>query len=66
MKKAAWALALLLAAPTIAMGGEEVVELTVITNKEAIDLLQSNLNYVWTLIAACLVFWCSLHPLQGD
>ncbi len=57
MKKAAWALALLLAVPTIAMGGEEVVELTVTTNKEAIDLLQSNLNYVWTLIAACLVFF---------
>lgn len=57
MKKAAWALALLLALPTISFGGEEVIELTVTTNKEAIDLLQTNLNYVWTLIAACLVFF---------
>ncbi len=57
MKKAAWALALLLAIPTISFGGEEVIELTATTNKEAIDLLQTNLNYVWTLIAACLVFF---------
>ena len=39
------------------MAGEEVVKLTITSNKEAIDLLQSNLNYVWTLIAAYLVFF---------
>lgn len=39
------------------MGGEELVEATITSNKEAIGLLQNNLNYVWTLIAACLVFF---------
>lgn len=39
------------------MGGEELVEATISSNKDAIALLQSNLNYVWTLIAACLVFF---------
>jgi ammonium transporter, Amt family len=57
VKKVAWALALFLTIPAVTMAGEEVVELTITSNKEAIDLLQSNLNYVWTLIAACLVFF---------
>ncbi len=39
------------------MGGEELAEATISSNKDAIALLQSNLNYVWTLIAACLVFF---------
>ena len=56
MKKVAWALALFLTIPVTAMAGEEVVS-TITSNKEAIDLLQVNLNYVWTLVAACLVFF---------
>ena len=55
MKKTAWALALLLIIPALAFGGEEAVN--VASNKNAIDLLQTNLNYVWTLVAACLVFF---------
>lgn len=39
------------------MGGEELVEATISSNSEAIGLLQNNLNFVWTLIAACLVFF---------
>ena len=30
---------------------------TVFTNKEAIDLVQTHANYLWTLVAACLVFF---------
>ena len=30
---------------------------TALTNKEAIDLVQTNANYVWTLVAAALVFF---------
>ncbi len=56
MKKVAWALALFFTIPVTAMAGEDVVN-TITSNKEAIDLLQGNLNYVWTLIAACLVFF---------
>lgn len=56
MKKISWALALLLIIPVTAMAGEDAIS-TISSNKEAIDLLQSNLNYVWTLIAACLVFF---------
>jgi Amt family ammonium transporter len=32
-------------------------EPTVMTNKEAIDLVQTHANYLWTLVAACLVFF---------
>lgn len=32
-------------------------EPTAITNKEAIDLVQTHANYLWTLVAACLVFF---------
>ncbi len=32
-------------------------EPTVLTNKEAIDLVQTHANYLWTLVAACLVFF---------
>ncbi len=55
MKKTAWALALLLLIPIVAFGGDEAA--TVTSNKDAIALLQTNLNYVWTLVAACLVFF---------
>ncbi len=57
MKKGIWALALLLIIPVAAMGGEEIAEATINSNKDAIALLQTNLNFVWTLIAACLVFF---------
>ncbi len=56
MNKFIWTVILLLTLPVIAFGGEEAVT-TITTNKEAIDLLQTNLNFVWTLIAASLVFF---------
>lgn len=56
MKKIVWALALCLTLPMAAMAGDDAVN-TITSNKEAIDLLQTNLNYVWTLIAAALVFF---------
>ena len=55
MKKIAWALALFLIIPIVAFGGDEAATIT--SNKDAIALLQTNLNYVWTLVAACLVFF---------
>ena len=57
MKKRIWAIAPLLLIPAIAYGGEELASTTISSNKDAIDLLQTNLNFVWTLIAACLVFF---------
>ena len=57
VKKAAWAFALFLMIPAIATAGSEAPDPSITTNKEAIDLLQTNLNFVWTLIAACLVFF---------
>ena len=30
---------------------------TVMSNKEAIELVQTHANYLWTLVAACLVFF---------
>jgi Amt family ammonium transporter len=30
---------------------------TVLSNKEAIELVQTHANYLWTLVAACLVFF---------
>jgi Amt family ammonium transporter len=32
-------------------------EPTILSNKEAIDLVQNHANYLWTLVAACLVFF---------
>ncbi|MBU0483355.1 MAG: ammonium transporter [Proteobacteria bacterium] len=49
-------LAVLLLIPALAFGGEDVAP-TVISNKEAIGAVQTNLDYVWTLIAAALVFF---------
>ncbi|HIJ41299.1 MAG TPA: ammonium transporter [Deltaproteobacteria bacterium] len=40
---------------SIATAGDEPP--TALTNKEAIDLVQTNANYVWTLVAAALVFF---------
>ncbi len=57
MNKTAWAFAIFLMIPAIATAGTEAPVAGITTNKEAIDLLQTNLNFVWTLIAACLVFF---------
>jgi Amt family ammonium transporter len=38
-----------------AWGGEEAP--TLLSNKEAIDLVQTHANYIWTLIAAAMVFF---------
>ncbi|MGD9950943.1 MAG: ammonium transporter, partial [Desulfobulbus sp.] len=40
----------------VCLGAEEVAP-TISSNKDAIDVLQKNLNYVWTLVAAALVFF---------
>ena len=46
----------LLALPALSLAGEEAVP-TVLTNAEAVKGVQTNLDYVWTLIAAALVFF---------
>ncbi len=50
-------LSLLFVVTAISMGwaGDEAP--TAISNKDAIDLVQSHANYVWTLVAAILVFF---------
>ncbi|HIJ79140.1 MAG: ammonium transporter [Desulfobulbaceae bacterium] len=56
MKKM-WIMALaLLSIPALAWGAEEAVP-TVISNAEALKGVQTNLDYVWTLVAAALVFF---------
>jgi len=40
-----------------AFGAEETVEITLEGNAAAISGVQTNLNYVWTLVAAALVFF---------
>ncbi len=47
-------LAALMTAP-VALAADP--EPTVLTNKEAIDLVQTHANYLWTLVAAALVFF---------
>jgi len=47
---------LLLALPVIAWGGDDAAP-TVLTNAEAVKGVQTNLDYVWTLVAAALVFF---------
>ncbi len=49
-------ISLLLALPAVSLAGEEAVP-TVLTNAEAVKGVQTNLDYVWTLIAAALVFF---------
>ena len=46
----------ILALPLTAWGAEEAAP-TAMSNKEAIDLVQTHANYVWTLVAAALVFF---------
>ncbi|HHB76890.1 MAG TPA: ammonium transporter, partial [Desulfobulbus sp.] len=48
---------LLLLAAGVAYGAEETVKITLEGNAEAVKSVQTNLNYVWTLIAAALVFF---------
>jgi Amt family ammonium transporter len=55
MKRIAYLL-LLLAIPAIAWGAEEAVP-TALSNAEAVAGVQTNLDYVWTLVAAALVFF---------
>lgn len=50
------ALLALLALPALAGAAEDAVP-TVMKNAEAISGVQTNLDYVWTLIAAALVFF---------
>ena len=40
-----------------ALGAEEIVEITIEGNAAAVSGVQTNLNYVWTLVAAALVFF---------
>ncbi|WP_456385441.1 ammonium transporter [Desulfolithobacter sp.] len=40
-----------------AFGAEETVKITVEGNAAAVEAVQTNLNYVWTLVAAALVFF---------
>jgi len=57
-KKTLWALlflAVVSASPTF--GAEEAVKATVEGNAAAVAGVQTNLNYVWTLVAAALVFF---------
>jgi Amt family ammonium transporter len=44
-----------LASSTVAVAADP--EPTAMTNKQAIDLVQTHANYLWTLVAACLVFF---------
>lgn len=46
---------LILGVPAGLFAGDEAP--TVLSNKEAIALVQSHADYVWTLVAACLVFF---------
>jgi len=48
--------AFLLAIPTLALAGDETAP-TVLSNAEAVAGVQTNLDYVWTLVAAALVFF---------
>ena len=50
-------LMLVLLAAGTAFAAEEVVEITMESNAAAVATVQTNLNYVWTLIAAALVFF---------
>ena len=56
MKKTLLVLLALLAVPALCWAGEEAAP-TIMTNADAIKGVQTNLNYVWTLICAALVFF---------
>lgn len=55
MKKVFLLLAVI-AVPTLVWGADEAVP-TVMSNAEAVKIVQTNLDYVWTLVAAALVFF---------
>ena len=48
-------IAALLLLPALVWGSDELP--TPMTNAEAISLVQVHANYLWTLVAACLVFF---------
>ena len=56
MKKILFA-ALLLCVPALVWAGDDAVAPTIASNAEAIAGVQSHLDYVWTLVAAALVFF---------
>jgi Amt family ammonium transporter len=56
MKKKLILTVLILLAGTSVLWAQEP-EPTALSNKEAIDLVQTHANYLWTLVAACLVFF---------
>ena len=47
---------LILALPAVAMAGDDAAP-TVLSNADAVASVQTNLDYVWTLVAAALVFF---------
>ena len=55
MKKMIITTAILVLSAVRAFAGDEAP--TPFTNKEAIDLVQSHADYVWTMVAAALVFF---------
>ena len=55
MKKALMILAMTLVTATVCLAADPLP--TVYTNKAAIDLVQEHANFLWTLIAAALVFF---------
>ncbi|MEK6201543.1 MAG: ammonium transporter [Desulfobulbaceae bacterium] len=56
MKKLLLVFLALLAVPALCWAGEEAAP-TIMTNADAIKGVQTNLNYVWTLVCAALVFF---------
>ncbi|MBA3007539.1 MAG: ammonium transporter [Proteobacteria bacterium] len=56
MKKTLLVLLALLAVPTLCWAGEEAAP-TIMTNADAIKGVQTNLDYIWTLVCAALVFF---------
>jgi len=57
MKSKAFILLILATLMTASVAMAADPEPTAITNKEAIDLVQTHANYLWTLVAAALVFF---------
>jgi len=55
MKKVIFTLILSLFSLSVSFASDP--ELTAISNKAAIELVQTHVNYLWTLVAACLVFF---------
>jgi Amt family ammonium transporter len=57
MKALISCLSIVLFSAVAAWAGDADPEPTVLTNKAAVDLVQTHANYLWTLIAAALVFF---------